>query len=198
MRSGIGFFLFSGPLIIVLILLVSWLGLGLEKLSHRSMAVVSLFILAYLALFVPAMHTTYLGIQLKLHPEDREYMSSGEENKRYLMVSTYPGAVSTGDLERMIRESSARVPGQCPHRAGNRRDPSFMAAMEDALSDANLNVRTKACWAIGRIGSERALYLLKKWLGATLRGMYGSTPIQPSERYNLRQRWSRWTSRPQR
>ena len=166
MRSGIGFFLFSGPLIIVLILLVSWLGLGLEKLSHRSMAVVSLFILAYLALFVPAMHTAYLGIQLKSHPEKiSEYMSSGEENKHYLVISTYPGAVSAGDLERMIREPSARIRVNSLIEAGNRRDPSFMAAMEDALSDANLNVRTKACWAIGRIGSERALYLLKKVVG---------------------------------
>jgi len=65
----------------------------------------------------------------------------------------------------MIREPSARIRVNSLIEAGNRRDPSFMAAMEDALSDANLNVRTKACWAIGRIGSERALYLLKKVVG---------------------------------
>ena len=112
------------------------------------------------------MHTAYLGIQLKSHPEKiNEYMNSGEENKRYLVISTYPGAVSAEDLERMIREPSARIRVNALIEAGDRGGPSFMAAMEDALSDANLNVRTKACWAIGRIGSERALYLLKKVVG---------------------------------
>jgi hypothetical protein len=163
MRNGIGFFLFSGPLIIVLILLISWLGLGLEKLSRRSMVAVSLFVFVYMALFIPAWHTTYLGIELRSHPERiREYMNSGEEKKRYLVASTYPGAVSAEDLERMIREPSMRIRVNALIEAGNRRDPSFMALMEDALKDTQLNVRTKACWALGRIGSERAFLFLEK------------------------------------
>ncbi|HPS94042.1 MAG TPA: HEAT repeat domain-containing protein [Deltaproteobacteria bacterium] len=163
MRLAIGIFLFSGPLIIVLFLLISWLGLGLERLSRHSIASSSAVIAAYLVLFVPAWHTAFLGIQLRAHPERiRAYLDSGVENKQYLVASTFPGSLSLRDIESMMRSKSARIRINTIIEAGQRRDPALTNAMERSLKDPQLNVRTKACWSLGRIGSDRALLLLDK------------------------------------
>lgn len=163
MRLGIGIFLFSGPLIIVLVLLISWLGLGLERLSRHSMAASCVIIAAYLVLFAPAWHTAFLGIQLRAHPERiRTYLDSGVEKKQYLVASTFPGSLSLRDIESMMRSKSPRIRINTIIEAGQRRDPALTNAMERSLKDPQLNVRTKACWSLGRIGSDRALLLLDK------------------------------------
>jgi HEAT repeat protein len=46
--------------------------------------------------------------------------------------------------------------------AGERRDPSFLPDIEARLKDPQMNVRTKACRALGRMGSDRAISLLDK------------------------------------
>jgi hypothetical protein len=165
MRLGIGLFLFSGPLIIVAFLLVSWLGLGIERLSEKSRAAAIIGVIGYLALFIPAWHTSFLRLQVRAHPEQiREYLASGNEKKRYLVVATFPGALSAEDLKGMIREPSARIRINALIEAGERRDRALAPLMEEALTDPQVNVRTKACWALGRINSRQALLLLEKVL----------------------------------
>jgi hypothetical protein len=162
MRFGIGIFLFSGPFIISLLLIISWSSLGLEKLSRHNMIVVVILIAAYVALFIPAWRTAYLALDLRSHPEKiREYLDSGEERKNYLAVASFPGALSVGDLEGMIKKGSARMRINALIEAGERRDPALMTFMEHALSDPQLNVRTKACWALGRMATPQTIPLLE-------------------------------------
>lgn len=162
-RGAIGFFLFSGPLIAIIVLLLSWLALGLEHIYTRSRISAMVVVLAYLSIFAPLFHGAYLTAQLEAHSERiMEYASSPSERMRYIALSVYPGALAPESLVRLMNDPSARVRLNAVIEAGKRRDTSLLPDIETRLKDPQMNVRTKACQALGRLGSDQAISLLDK------------------------------------
>ena len=163
MRGGIGFFFFSGPLIVITALILSWFALALEMVFARSRLIAFILVIAYLSFFMPLFHGAYLLAQLKSHPERiSDYGASPVERMRYAAVATYPGALSKEDLVRLMQDPSARVRVNAVVEAGDRMDMTLVPAIDARLKDPKMNVRTKACWALGRIQSDEALNLLDK------------------------------------
>jgi Ca2+/Na+ antiporter len=163
MRGGIGFFFFSGPLIVIAALILSWFALALERVFTLSRLITFIIVIAYLSVFMPLFHGTYLLAQLKTHPEKiSDYAASPVERMRYAAVATYPGALSKEDLVRLMQDPSARVRVNAVVEAGDRMDMGLLSAIEALLKDPKMNVRTKACWALGKIQSDMALNLLDK------------------------------------
>jgi hypothetical protein len=163
MRGSIGFFFFSGPLIVISVLILSWIALTLERIFIRSRIITFIIVIAYLSVFLPLFHGAYLLVQLKSHPEMiSDYVASPVERMRYAAVATYPGALSKEDLVRLIQDTSARVRVNAIVEAGNRNDKALLPAIEARLKDPKMNVRTKACWVLGRVHSDTALNLLDK------------------------------------
>jgi hypothetical protein len=163
MRKGIGFFFFSGPLIIITALILSWFALALERIFVRSRLMTFVIVIAYLSVFMPMFHAAYLLAQLKTHPEKiSEYAASPMERMRYVAVATYPGALPKEDLVRLMQDPSARVRVNAVIEAGDRMDMALLPDIEARLKDPKMNVRTKACWALGKIQSDMAMNLLDK------------------------------------
>jgi len=163
MRGGLGIFFYSGPMLFMTALLLAWLAIGLERMAAKSAAAALVAVIAYLALFAPAFHGAYLQYLLR-HGPDRivDYAGSTEEKERYLAVVTYPGALSTETLAVLMNDPSARIHINALIEAGERRDGSLLDAVAACTTDPQLNVRTKACWALGRVGTPRSLEVLRR------------------------------------
>ncbi len=163
MRGGIGFFFFSGPLIVITALILSWFALALERIFSKSRIIAFMVVVAYLSVFMPLFHGAYLLAELKSHPERISvYSASPVERMRYTVVATYPGALSKEDLVRLMQDPSSRVRVNAVVEAGDRMDMALILAIEARLKDPKMNVRTKACRALGKIQSDKALNLLDK------------------------------------
>lgn len=165
MRQGIGLFLFKGPLLLVASLSMLWFGLFVSNLWERS-ALLSLLILAgYLALFTPAWKNLYNQHELLAH-KDRiaQYILSEHEEKRYLALAVFPKEFTDRELIRFSRDESPRIRLRALFEAGERGGAKFEGVMAEALRDPQLNVRTKACWTLGQIGSLKAADLLGQTL----------------------------------
>jgi len=81
---------------------------------------------------------------------------------RYAAVATYPGALPKETLVRLMQDPSSRVRVNALIEAGDRKDKTLEPAIEARLRDPKMNVRTKACWALGKIQSEEVLNLLDR------------------------------------
>jgi Ca2+/Na+ antiporter len=162
-RTGIGFFFFSGPLIVITVLILSWFALALERIFTWSRLTTFIIVIAYLLVFMPLFHGAYLLAQLKSHPEKiSDYAASPVERMRYAAVAIYPGALPKEDLVRLMQDPSTRVRVNAVVEAGDRMDSTLLPAIEARLKDPKMNVRTKACWALGKIQSDMALNLLEE------------------------------------
>ncbi len=163
MRNGIGFFFFSGPLVFITALILSWIALALERVFMWNKAVSILLVMGYLSTFIPAFHGAYLLARIKTHPDMiPRYAASTLERERYTVVAMYPGALSKEDLLRLMQDPSARVRLNALMEAGYRRDESMVGTIAVGLKDPKLNVRTKACWALGKIPTHEAARLLDR------------------------------------
>jgi hypothetical protein len=163
LRSGLGVFFRLGPMVIMTMLLLSWLALGLERLSRRSLLAAAAVAAVYVSLFVPLFTGSYLALQLRRDPvKIAEFAASDTEQKRYIAVAAYPGAMPDETLAAMLRDASTRVRVNALVEAGERRNPTYLPLVEKNMADPQLNVRTKACWSLGRIGTERSLELLRQ------------------------------------
>lgn len=163
MRRGIGIFFYRGPLLAVPILFMLWFALFVSNVSVRSKAAAAVIVLAYLALFYPPWKSIYQRHLLVLEPEIiAQYILSEDEEKRYLALMTYPQEFTPGELIRFAHDESPRIRLHALAEAGTRADPRFLGVIEEALSDPQLNVRTRACWALGRTPSERSADLLEQ------------------------------------
>lgn len=165
LRQGIGLFLFKGPLLIVVALSMLWFSLFVSNLWERAAFVSLLVLLAYLALFTPAWRNLYERRELSAH-QDRvaQYILSEHEEKRYLALVVFPNEFTDHELIRFARDESPRIRLRALFEAGERGGPQFFGIMEEALRDPQLNVRTKACWTLGRIGTAKAADLLDRTL----------------------------------
>ena len=150
-------------MILITALILSWFALALEMVFTRSRLIVFIIVIAYLSVFMPLFHGAYLLAQLKSHPEKiSDYAASPVESMRYTVVVTYPGALSKQDLVSLMQDPSARVRVNAVIEAGDRMDMALLSAIEARLKDPKMNVRTKACRALGKIQSDKALNLLDK------------------------------------
>jgi len=162
-RRGIGLFFYRGPLVLVPVLFILWFALSLSNLSQRSKAAAILIFLGYLALFYPPWKSIYQRHMLVLHPDLlASYILSESEDRRYLALLTHPEEFTPGELMRYARDISPRIRLRALFEAGKRGDAQYLDVIEEALSDPQLNVRTRACQALGGIRSERSVDLLRQ------------------------------------
>ena len=162
MRTGIGLFFYSGPLLVIPVLFMLWLAYGLSRLFEKSRIITLLIILGYLAMFISSFHTAVLQNQLVKHPERvHEYILAEEEKERYLALTTFPEEFKDSELVKYSHDTSARIRLNALYEAGERKNAAFVNLFGDALDDPQLNVRTRACLALGKIGSMEALFLLE-------------------------------------
>jgi hypothetical protein len=163
MREGIGLFFYSGPFAFVPGFLVLWFTLFLAGLWDGSRGFAILFLCGYLALFIPAGIGMYKGFELKSHPgRIAQYMLSEHEELRYLALMTLPAEFTDREIMRYARDESPRIRLRAILEAGRRGGARFQDVYAKALEDPQLNVRTKACWSLGRLGSPKAAGLLRK------------------------------------
>ena len=163
LRQGIGLFFYRGPLAIIPVLFMLWFALFLTNLSLRSKIAAGVLFALYLSLFFPAWKSVYQRHMLILQPEKiAEYILSEHEEKRYLALLTFPDEFTPGELNRFARDISPRIRFRSIYEAGMRKDPLYLDVVEEALSDPQLNVRTRACWALGSMPSEKAGDLLEQ------------------------------------
>jgi len=165
MRSGIGLFFYSGPLLVIPVLFMLWLAYGLSRLYEKSRIITLLIILGYLAMFFPPFYTAVLRHQLLKHPNRiHEYILADVEKKRYLALKTFPEEFKFSELVKFSHDTSARIRLNALFEAGERKNAAFIDILGDALSDPQLNVRTRACLALGNIGTLKTLSLLENVL----------------------------------
>ena len=104
----------------------------------------------------------FVRYQLVLHPDSvGQYMVSENEEKRYQALITFPDKITPDDIIRFSHDPSARIRLNALILAGKKKDVKFLDIIKEATYDPQLNVRTKACWALGRIRTERAFALLE-------------------------------------
>ncbi len=187
MREGIGLFFYRGPFVFVPVFFVLWLTLFLAGLWDRSRVAAVVCLAGYLALFIPAGKNMYQGYELRKHPERiAQYMLSEHEDLRYLALMTLPREFTDREIMRYARDESPRIRLRALLEAGDRGSPKFLSLYGQVLDDPQLNVRTKACWSLGRIGSPKAAALLRKaflqdpsWYvrGYAYRALAGTSPV---------------------
>ncbi|OPZ59479.1 MAG: HEAT repeat protein [Deltaproteobacteria bacterium ADurb.Bin510] len=154
LRQGIGMGLLS--LKLVMLGLAVWLGLGLSRLWSSNRATCIVLTLCYYALFWPIAQAGLQGALLRFNPELlAAYASSNSETQRYIAAAS--AELDATSLDRLIRDRSPRVRLTALVNAGQRRDSSLLPACLGALNDPQINVRTKACWALGRLADRSAL-----------------------------------------
>lgn len=162
-REAIGLFLFRGPVLLVPFLFMLWFALFLSNLWERSAAISLLILLGFMVLFIPAAKNYYENYQLTRHPDRlAQYILSEHEEKRFLALSSFPDKFSNREIIRFSRDESPRIRLRALLEAGERGDKGFLGIFEKAIDDPQLNVRTKACRALGKIESEKASELLQQ------------------------------------
>lgn len=163
MRQGIGLFFFRGPLLLVPVLFMLWFALFLSNLWERSAVISFLILSGFMALFIPAAKNLYENYQLIRHPDRlAQYILSEHEDQRYLALSSFPDELTNREIIRFSRDESPRIRLRALLEAGERGNKDFLGIFEKAIHDPQLNVRTKACWALGKIESGKASDLLQQ------------------------------------
>ena len=173
MRRGIGTFLTKGPVLIVPVFLLAWIALGLARLTERNLTLGAFLISALLLIFVPGFSHLYAGHELRKHPEKiHAYAASKHPSQRYQsLLLQLDGQrrpiekLTPLELGTLAKDPFAKIRLNALILAGRSTDKTaFFTLAKNALNDGQLNVRTKACQALGRIGGQEALDLLQNTL----------------------------------
>ena len=171
LRTGVGTFLKGpvGPIVMVPVIILGWAAFGLACLFRKKPAIAVIVVICYILMFIPGFYHSYLKKTLYSYPSKiHEYSSSSNSAKRYLsliymldkkLVHTdglYPDELRAlaGDLQASTRLNALIL-------AGNLKDVQFADLVKTSLNDSQLNVRTKACWAIGRLGAPDTVSILE-------------------------------------
>jgi hypothetical protein len=168
LRTGIGTFL-KGPIVMVPVIILGWAAFGLSSLFRRKPVAAAIVTLCYLLLFIPGFYQTYLKKNLYADPSKiHEYASSSNPSKRYLSLiymldkkAAHTDGLYPDELRALAGDSRASTRLNALILAGELKDPQFADLAKISLNDAQLNVRTKACWAIGRFGQPDAASILE-------------------------------------
>jgi len=169
MRKGIGTFLTKGPILIVPIFLLAWIALGLARLTERNLTLGAFVLSAFLLVFVPGFSHLYAGHELRKHPEKiHAYAASRHPSQRYqaLLLQLDPSRrllekLTPGEIAALAKDPYAKIRLNALILAGRDAEKAdYFSLVRNALSDPQLNVRTKACKDLGQIGGPEALNLL--------------------------------------
>ena len=171
LRTGIGTFLKGpiGPIIMVPVIILAWSALGLSYLFKKKPAAAVIVTVCYLLVFIPGFYQTYLKKTLYSDPSKiHEYASSSNSAKRYLSLIymldknvEHTDGLYPDELRALAGDSKASTRLNVLVLAGNLKDAQFADLVKISLNDTQLNVRTKACWAIGRLGVPDAVFILE-------------------------------------
>jgi len=162
MRQGIGIFLTKGPILIIPVLFILWFALGVSRIYGRSRVAAFIIYGIYIGLFASPLHALWLRCELVLSPEKiSSYILSEHEPKRYIALKTFPERLSIGEIMRFTHDPSARIRLNAFILARDKKDIRFMDVISKAIYDPQMNVRTKACWALRNRKSKQALRLLE-------------------------------------
>ncbi|MEN6474485.1 MAG: HEAT repeat domain-containing protein [Syntrophaceae bacterium] len=173
MRKGIGTFLTKGPILIVPVFLLAWFALGLARLTERNLTLGAFVISAFLLVFVPGFSHLYAGHELRKHPEKiHAYAASKHPSQRYqtllLQLDSRRRLVeklTPMEIDALAKDPYAKIRLNALILAGRSTDKAaYFTLVKNALADPQVNVRTKACQALGKIGGPEALELLGQTL----------------------------------
>jgi len=160
MRRSIGIFI-RGPVLVVPLFLLVWLSITLSRLSMSRRILVTIMVLVYYMCFIPSLHNVYVIHKLASNPGIiHDYARSKGRIKKYTCLVTYPGRLSKSELKRLANDKSAGIRLNALIEMGRREDTGFVPRLIQATKDPQLNVRTKACEALGLIGGKDALNAL--------------------------------------
>jgi hypothetical protein len=168
LRTGIGIFL-KGPLVMVPIIILGWAAFGLSRLFLKKPAAAVIVTLCYLLIFAPGFYQTYLKKVLYSDPSKiHEYASSSNPSKRYLSLIymldksvEHTDGLYPDELKQLAGDSKASTRLNALVLAGNLKDVQFADLVKTSLNDTQINVRTKACWAMGRLGMPDTAVILQ-------------------------------------
>jgi len=161
LRNGIGTFL-KGPIIAVPLIIFGWLSFGLACLFRKRPYIAVAIMLCYLALLVPAFYSRHLKNELYSNPSKiHEYVSSSSSTKKYLTLVymldqkvEHTDGLYPDELRSLAKDAKAATRLNALVFAGNLKNTEFYDMVKPMLGDKQLNVRTKAVWALGRIGGD--------------------------------------------
>jgi len=136
--------------------LAVWFGFALAGIYAGNRATCLVLAIVYYAFFSPLAQLKFYEVELKRVPNAlAAFARSDCEAKRYLAASS--PLLECGDLARLAGDQSPRVRLTALVNAGERRELSLLPQVLQALNDPQLNVRTKACWALGRMPDRSAI-----------------------------------------
>lgn len=171
LRTGIGTFLKGpiGPIVMVPIIILGWAAFGLSRLFKKKPVAAVIVTLCYLLVFIPGFYQTYLKKTLYSDPSKiHEYASSSNPAKRYLSLIymldknvEHTDGLYPDELRALAGDNKASTRLNALVLAGNLKDAQFADLVKTSLNDTQLNVRTKACWAIGRLGMPDTAAILQ-------------------------------------
>ncbi len=168
LRTGIGTFL-KGPIVMVPVIILGWAAFGLSRLFLKKPFAAVIVTLCYLLIFAPGFYKTYLKNALYSDPSKiHEYASSSNSAKRYLSLIymldknvEHTNGLYPDELRTLAGDSKASTRLNALVLAGNLKDAQFADLAKTSLNDTQINVRTKACWAIGRLGMPDTAIILQ-------------------------------------
>lgn len=164
-RKAVGFFL-KGPIILIPIFAILWLALWLASLFEHHKFFVVLLIAVYLIGFIPHMHYIYLTHSINIHKEKAHtFAASDSVKKRYIALRYHSGKFTRDELSAFTTDPSPKMRLNAYIIMGKRKYADLVGLLEKGTRDPQLNVRTKACEALGRIGNTEALRVLEKVAG---------------------------------
>ncbi len=171
LRKGIGTFLKGpvGPIVMVPVIILGWAAFGLSSLFKKNPLAAIFVTVCYLLMFIPGFYHSYLKTALYSNPSKiHEYSSSSNPAKRYLSIVymldkkiEHTDGLYPDELKALAADSQASTRLNALILAGDLKDAQFSDLVKKALNDTQLNVRTKACWAIGRLGMPDAASILE-------------------------------------
>jgi hypothetical protein len=171
LRTGVGTFLKGpiGPIVLVPVIILGWVAFGLSSLFKKKSVAAVIVTICYLMVFIPGFYHSYLKKALYSDPSKiHEYSSSSSSAKRYLSLIymldkkvEHTDGLYPDELRALAVDSQASTRLNALVLAGNLKDTQFADLAKTSLNDTQLNVRTKACWAIGKSGLPDAVSILE-------------------------------------
>jgi len=161
-RKAVGVFL-KGPVVLIPIFVILWLALWLASLFEHHKTFAILLVTVYLIGFIPHMHYMYLTHSFNIHKENvHMFAASDNVKKRYIALRSHSKEFTRDELSAFATDPVPGIRLNAYIIMGKRKYADLIGLLEKGTRDPQLNVRTKACEALGQIGNTQALSILEK------------------------------------
>lgn len=159
LRRGVGTALRLLPLAGLFV--IAWAAFGLAAMHVRHPLPAVFLVVACLACLAPAPVHCLWEWSLNHDPAKLEtYVTSPREYQRYL--AALEPDLDAAQIRRLLTDESPRIRLNALISVGKSGDRSHLPSVISATGDGQINVRTKACWALGRLGGPRAVDTLER------------------------------------